>query len=779
MLQDRLSVRSSSIEIAIGISAFMALALLAVLAAYQPSAPAAVSVDAPLTDFSSDRAMRHLERIARTPHPIGSEEHARVRAYIVEELKRMGLDPEVQQTTAFGPARDGYLPAATVNNIVGVLKGAGNSKAVMLVAHYDSVSTAPGASDDGAGVAAILEIINALKAAPPLKNDVIVLLTDGEEVGLLGARGFINDHPKAKEVGLVLNFEARGSRGPSILFETSGENGRIIREFAKASPYPVGSSLFYELYKRLPNDTDFSVFKTAGLAGLNFAYIDGYSYYHTALDDLESMDKRSLQHHGSYGLALSRHFGNLNLDQIRGREVVYFDILGSKLAHYSTAWVLPIAMLVALAYVGLLHLGLKRKRLTFSGLAAGSLLMLMSAVGVALLFVAVWRLIRAVYLDDGLVTRSEIYNNHLHAISFVSLGAALSVVFFIRFRKKFGIMDLTFGGLCWWVILMVLASLYVPGASYLFAWPLLFVLVALGVSLRSKPEPEATATHLVRYILCAIPGIVLCVPVIRLAFTGLTLKSSMTVLIFAALLWGLFLPLINIMVRAKAWWLPAVLGGLGILLIVAGSLTSGFDRRHPKPNNIFYGLNTDTGKAIWASLDNKPDEWTSQFLRPPVERGLLNEYFAFSLRRYWQSQAVAAPIAGPTVKLLGDSTNDGLRTLHLQIVSPRQAPVMMVHLENKNVTDAIINDRRVDPRFITAFDESKNRWGLRYYGLPATGLDLILTVRSTDPLRFRCVDLSYGLPSPPDIPFKQRPEHMIAAPTLTADGVMVSKSYTF
>ena len=83
-------------------------------------------------------------------------------------------------------------------------------RAFLLVAHYDSVPTGPGATDNGAGVATVLETVRALKAGPALRNDVIVLLADGEERGLLGARAFVDGYPWAQEVGAVLNLDTRG-----------------------------------------------------------------------------------------------------------------------------------------------------------------------------------------------------------------------------------------------------------------------------------------------------------------------------------------------------------------------------------------------------------------------------------------------------------------------------------------------------------------------------------------------------------------------------------------
>ena len=204
----------------------------------------------------------------------------------------------------------------------------------------------------------MLETLRALRASgTPLRNDVIFLFTDGEENGLLGAHAFIDEHRWAKDVGLALNFEARGNSGPSIMFETSDENGWLIKEFAKAAPHPMANSLAYEIDKLLPNDTDFTVVKQAGLPGFNFAYIEGVSHYHTMLDRFEQFDERSLQHHGSYALALTRHFSDLNLIDRKEANAVYFDILGLILIHYPSTWVTPLSIFAFFSFAALVAFG--------------------------------------------------------------------------------------------------------------------------------------------------------------------------------------------------------------------------------------------------------------------------------------------------------------------------------------------------------------------------------------------------------------------------------------
>ncbi|MCI0529786.1 MAG: M28 family peptidase, partial [Nitrospira sp.] len=153
----------SRTDLATSFMAFLFLAFFVFLGVYQLSPPDVVPISAPHTEFSSSRAIKHLEIIAKKPHPMGSPEHTEVRDYILKELATMEISPEIQKTTIVNPQRYVFL-AGTVHNLVATLKGTNNTKALLLVGHYDSVSTGPGASDDGAAVAAMLETLRALKA---------------------------------------------------------------------------------------------------------------------------------------------------------------------------------------------------------------------------------------------------------------------------------------------------------------------------------------------------------------------------------------------------------------------------------------------------------------------------------------------------------------------------------------------------------------------------------------------------------------------------------------
>jgi hypothetical protein len=303
-----------------------------VLRSFTPPEP--VGADVPDVVFSAIRAdavLRDLLQENRA-HPAGSEMNARVRNRIADHFEMAGYDVEIQSRFQCNPRFGSCSP---VENIVAVKPGSDGRHAVLLTAHYDSVWTGPGAADDGAGVAAILEIARMAADYPPYSNDVIFLITDSEENGLIGARAFADHHPAFSRVRAVINLEARGVTGPSVLFETGVGNRSVVRVFSKNVERPVANSLVYEFYKRMPNDTDYSVYKGEGVMGLNFAFAQGVAVYHSVIDDPDHLDLGSLQHHGDNAWAMLNALGDRDLGSIESREEAgYIDLFAGTLIHY-------------------------------------------------------------------------------------------------------------------------------------------------------------------------------------------------------------------------------------------------------------------------------------------------------------------------------------------------------------------------------------------------------------------------------------------------------------
>ena len=239
------------------------------LALYQFVPPAVVSADAPAKEFSAERAMAHLEVIARKPHPVGSPENARVRDYLIQEISAMGLRPQVQKTTVFESVPD-EADATTVKNILVRIEGkAPTNRAVLITAHYDSVVTGPGAGDNGMSVATMLETLRAVRAGPPSRNDLIFLFNDGEEAGLIGSTAFVEQHPWAKDVGVVFDFDRSDGRGVAILSWTAAHDGWLVQEIANALPGTVATSADNDS-ERQDYDNDLHAFAAAGFTGAHW-----------------------------------------------------------------------------------------------------------------------------------------------------------------------------------------------------------------------------------------------------------------------------------------------------------------------------------------------------------------------------------------------------------------------------------------------------------------------------------------------------------------------------
>lgn len=764
--------------------------LLVGAALYQLVPPAAVNATAPAEGFASGRAVKSLSVIAQKPHPVGSAEHARVRDYLVNELTALGLTPEVQRAEVVNPGRNAPFTAATIENIVARMKGTQTAgQAVLLAAHYDSATLSPGASDNGAGVVTLLETARALKAGTPLKRDVILLFTDGEELGLLGAQAFVEGHPWAKDVGVALNLEARGVNGPSMMFETSDGNGYLIDELADAAEYPVANSMSYEIYKALPNDTDMTVFKEAGWQGYNFAFIDGLGQYHTALDNISNLDERSLQHHGTYALALTRQLAGADGNIPRQTNAVYFNVF-RWLIHYPQWLALPLVILSLLLFAAVVFVGLKRKALTLKGIGLGVLTFLVALLCAALTNFVASQLLQLLQQRFGLFPSGSFDDKQLYLVGFIALTIAAFCAVYVWFSRRTGGHNLLVGSLFWWLLISAVLVVLMPGGSYLLTWPLIFSLAALAFVMFSskesddaslkQPHRNVSLKHLAAFSIGVIPGMLLLIPLAYLIYVALGLGASLPITLIVSLLLGLLIPLLRLINRPNRWALPVVALVAGLGFIVAGGV-SAKGGGQPKADHIFYGLNADKNQAVWASGDSRPDAWTSQFFAGDVERGALTE-FTPSKTNFLQISAPVAQLPPPDVKLLNESRENEVRKLTMRVSSARQAPVLMLYFDSEaEVVDASINGRKAG--FVKMPDGTGakgKRWGIRYHALPAEGIEVVLQVKAEGPIKLRAVDQSYGLPQVPNFAYRERPpQHTPSATLPFSDSTLVTKSYTF
>jgi hypothetical protein len=712
-------------------------------------APTAKPKSSLLQEFSAERAIEKLKPLADEPRPIGSEGHAKAREYLLLELKQLGLTPTVQEAV-IANSFVGWVKAARVKNIVARLKGSESSGAILVAAHYDSVPNSLGASDDGAGVVAILEAVRAVLATGPLRNDLIVLFTDAEENGSLGASAFAFEHPWAKDIRIAFNFEARGSRGPSAMFETSLDNGRLIQEFADAKTRPIGNSFIAAMAKILPNDTDFTVFKRAGFSGLNFAYADGLNHYHSFADNVENLDPNSLQHHGEYALSLLTRLGNSDLKVSPQPSRVYFDLLGLMLVHYLPVWNF---VLVAVIFILFLCLGYSnRHALKGAHVAAGAGWFLLMVAASAVLTSALMYLL----LQFEPVSLTTAYAKfYFAAFALVTGGFFL---WFLNRRERVGRAQAFALGACFvWQILSLITTFTAPGMAYLFQWPLLFALLSFGLIHQRMDRVFAWARFL--GIGCLASALTLFAA--NTTYMMHILDGGMTPAIpsvFFALFIGLLSPILFLLPfvwRRKAAVVSVV---AGVVMIFVMSAVSTYSPQIPQRNSINYVLDATEDRAHWFSYNQKNDEFVDQFIKDFDNKAMLPNILQRNLSVALEEAPIAA-WAPPEVKIISEELKEESKVVQLLIRSRRNAPCITLWQES----GAKISQTRIDkkaPHALVRFspkldkklwgymtgDTSTVEWKMNYCGLDETGFKISLVMAQEGKVKLRLVDVSYGLP---------------------------------
>jgi hypothetical protein len=292
---------------------------------------------------------------------------------------------------------------------------------------------------------------------------------------------------------------------------------------------------------------------------------------------------------------------------------------------------------------------------------------------------------------------------------------------------------------------------------------------------------EMTSTNaIVILTLPALSGIILMAPLIRLMITGFGIQAIWIVMAFAAPLIALHYAHLNLLMTAKKWLLPVVSALLGLGFICAGMLPAEVSARNPKFDHLFYLLNADTGRALWGSADERPDEWTGQFFSSGVERASLAERFPLGRGAFLKSEATALPLPPPDVIVLDDRKKDGIRSLRLRVTSPRQAPTMTIYWKRKlELASLSVNGRRFAEENSDTAGNPAGYGRLSYYALPKEGIELSLEIKSSDPIELKFEDWSYGLPDIPARSYNRRPDYIIASPAQYSDCTIVTKSITF
>ncbi|EZH71808.1 peptidase M28 [Aquimarina atlantica] len=732
-------------------------------------------------EFSTLRALEHVKNISKQSHYLGSLAHEGTKTYILDELKKLGLQPEIQEGISI--SKGGAI--SRPKNIIAKIKGSNSTKSLVLMSHYDSSPhSSYGASDAGSGVATILEGIRAYLATNKVpKNDIIICITDGEEIGLIGADLFVKKHPWAKNVGLALNFEARGSGGNSyMLIETNGKNGKMIEEFSKARvKYPVTNSLAYSIYKMLPNDTDLTVLRKQGdIEGFNFAFIDDHFDYHTANDTWQNLDLNTLQHQGSYLIPLLSYFSEIDLSVLKSdRDYIYFNTPIFNLIKYPFSWIYALLSIAIILFIGLIFYGKFAYRIDFKEALLGLgafLLCLILAGGITF---GGWQLIKIIYPHYNEIQHGFTYNGYQYITVFVLLSIAICFKVYAKFSKSKNQASLLVGPLFIWLVVCTMAALYLKGASY-FIIVVLFGLISLVVLIRQK-RPNS-----ILMVILALPAIFIISPFIAAFPVALGLKILFVSSILSVLLFGALIPVFGFYQRKNLFGNLCLL--LSLVFFIAAHIKSDFTETRQKPNSLVYILDTDQNKAVWASYDNILDSWTQNYINP--EENIAETYNVNTLQsKYRKSFAYAnqAPIKSirqPKLDISKDTIIGNLRHMELCIAPQRDIQRVDLYTETLFNFDALRVNGETAKDFTyydgNTYNAFTKRWSqnlLTYHVSKNQPLELQMQFHKDSLPKFVLYESSYDLLANDHFSIPERDKNMMPKPFVINDAVVIKKGF--
>ena len=708
--------------------------LLAWLALRAPVAPAALPASAPASVFSAARADADLRWLAQVPRPIASTTSADARDWLIARLRTLGLSGHVQTSTEQLASIDRFENAqvtfATVNNIVarrpGTAHDHANRPALLLAVHYDTAPQSLGAADVGAPVAAVLETLRAL---PPLANDVIVLFADGQHTRALGATAFADHHPWARDVGLVLQFEARGMRGPLMLYDTHGGNGAAIAGWIHAAPLPLGSSLMHELHQVARPDA----LARVGQAGLYFTNIEGAPDERGSLDTPERFDDATLQHMGETMLAVTRHFGNAPLAGIARADHVYFTLPLVGMVHYPRSWIWPLTRLVCLLFAGVYCLALQRHRVQQREVVKGAFAFLLISALMAFTAWILW--LWAPGLHPGYQPRygGVGVRDGWYLPGYIALASAMFIHLQRRVQEVIGAATAALGAMLTMVVVLVLASAALPGATYILTWPLFGVLFA-HAALIIWPASGARRTAMLMAGL--VPALVLIVPVVRDVYAVVSPERMNLPIALLAVLLGMGTTLLASLERR---YVVRSLAAASVALMLAARTTQPYGEDAPRANELTYTKDAYSWKAYWTLPADALDDSNRHYFPDALAPRQFIEAYRYLEPRRWIASAPRTQVAFPDIIMLVDDDGARYHQVEFTVTSKNRAPKVALRIEGAHPRRTWLNGRMLT--------HTENiSWAMEVHGMRDTPMHFRFDMQPDKPFRIFVDERMPGLP---------------------------------
>jgi hypothetical protein len=703
---------------AVALAALLVLVLLAWLALRPTRAPRPQGGDTPATEFAASRALPVFKFLAQAPRPIASASNARARQYIVERLQSLELEPQVHsasaQKTSVGGVGNTHVSLGIAHNIV--VRKAGSAldharrPALLIASHYDSAADQVEAAGASSSVAAMLETLRALQHGAPLANDVIFLFADGEKAGSLGARSFAEQHPWARDVGLVLQFDAAGNSGPLLLTGSRGGNGKLVAGWIEAAPLAVGTSALAILAREAPALLKGGPLDRVGPAGMRFANIEGSTGSTGGADLPGRVAHGTLQHAGETMLALTRHFGNLPLAHIGSPDEVHFELPLVGQVQYTVEHVWSLTRLVCFMFLLACCMAVKHMDMELRMLVAGALSFLMLALALAATAISLWKGLPGLHAGYNPIATGAGARDRWYFLAYVTLGIALFIELQRILHKTIGTPATTLGALLVLVLALVAGSWAVPGATYLLAWPMITTLLAYGLLQIPRVAALPNALRIAILVAGMAPAILLFAPLLQQVSTLFTAERSALLMVALSAMLGLGTTLFAAMRRR-------FVAPLMLMVCVGAVLTAGRTRQHDAematPNRMTYLNDAYSWKAWWVMPAEPLDSWSRPFFAGANGPREMREIHGMTRMEQWVARAPRHKITYPDIVVLKDDNDGARRRIMFTLRSRNKAPTIALRVEGADTLES-----RLDGKVLT--NQSASAWSLNLHGTGAS-----------------------------------------------------------
>ncbi len=752
------------------------LIVIAIFVRHQLSPITPLEASAEQSVFSAGRAFDAISDLTKeqVPHPVDSKANQLVASRLIDQLRAMGYQEEIQETGICRDSRSGWVRCTLVRNIIVHIAGKENNRnGILISAHYDSVPASAGGSDAGAAVGTLIEIARLLRLEQRPKNSIVLLFNEGEEFGLFGAHAFMTKHPLAQDLRLALNIEARGSTGQSVMFETGEDSGWLVEHYANSTPAPLASSLFYEVYKFLPNDTDLTVFKSHGLQGLNFAHAEQEPHYHTTLDNLETLNKGSLQHHGDNVWGVLKQIKDQDLTQTKLGNLVYTDILGLFVVQWDESANFTILIIIVAILIMVLFFQSKTTQLSIAQILIG---IMASISTIVIAGATAWGIMKmVVFMGDSSAPWRA---NQLPMQIAIWAGVAWTCLTFLKWISRSGNRaNLAIGITTSWLLLAAACCVWLPGISFLFLIPaavaILTMLVQLLINKRLKGNSASFINSGISVALSIIPTMAAAVIFMPVVYTLEIMVSYPMAIALGIVLSFVFASMLPLFSEHKSKLIGSERssndasnsGSRLITLSLCVASISGifwtafqapFSQWTPQPLNLLYWQNHENNASLLVesryqfqpeelltALDKVDIQNENTETQETLERSAL---FPWSKREYLSREVASQSLPSTEITIVKDETVSTIRNVSLSLKSKLPAlSDIILYIPVSSGLEAIKKNEKV-------FDyEGESNRSNGYYQLHCRGqscADQVLnfSLSSDNKFELLIVQIAKGLP---------------------------------